>query len=95
VIHVSDLAARVSGHPGAAMALLALTLGRLSEADERRREFATAESLGRVTRRLAELAERFGESRTNGVVEVALPIRACVVERIVARVDGTALADAA
>jgi CRP-like cAMP-binding protein len=51
-----------------------MTIRRLYSADQRRLEFATAESLGRVASRLVELAERFGERRSDGAIEVALPI---------------------
>lgn len=74
VISVPDLRAFLSQHPSATLALLALTVRRLYSADERRLEFATAEALARVASRLVELAERFGEARSDGVVEVALPI---------------------
>jgi CRP-like cAMP-binding protein len=74
VIPVPDLRAFMSAHPGATLGLLALTLSRLHTADERRLEFATGDSLARVTSRLMELAERFGERLSDGVVEVALPI---------------------
>jgi CRP-like cAMP-binding protein len=74
VVPVPELRAFLSAHPAAMLRLLALTLGRLYIADERRLEFATAESLARVASRLVELAERFGELLTNGAVEVALPI---------------------
>ncbi len=74
VIPVSELRAFLSAHPAAMLQLLTLTLGRLYNADERRLEFATAGSLARVASRLVELAERFGEPRANGLVDVALPI---------------------
>jgi CRP/FNR family cyclic AMP-dependent transcriptional regulator len=74
VISVPELRAFLAGHPAAVLGLLALTLKRLYSADERRLEFATAESLARVASRLVELAERFGDRREDGVVEVALPI---------------------
>jgi CRP-like cAMP-binding protein len=74
VVPVPELRAFLSAHPDAMLELLALTLGRLYSADERRLEFATAESLARVASRLVELADRFGEPLANGAVEVALPI---------------------
>jgi CRP-like cAMP-binding protein len=74
VIPVPDLRAFLTAHPGATLGLLALTLRRLHIADERRLEFATVDSLARVTSRLLELAERFGERSAAGVIEVALPI---------------------
>ena len=74
VIAVPDLSAFMSAHPSATLGLLALTLRRLHTADERRLEFASADALARVASRLVELAERFGERRSNGVIEVTLPI---------------------
>lgn len=74
VIPVPDLRRFLSTHPGAMMRLLGLTVARLHIADERRLEFATAESLARVASRLVELAERFGERLADGVIDIALPI---------------------
>ena len=73
-IPVPDLRAFLSAHPAATLGLLSLALARLHAADQRRLEFATAESLARVTSRLVELAERFGEPLADGTIEVALPI---------------------
>jgi CRP-like cAMP-binding protein len=73
VISVPDLRVFLSRHPGAALALLDLALARLYVADARRMEFASAESLPRVTSRLVELAERFGRRVDGGAIEVALP----------------------
>lgn len=74
VVSVPDLRAFLAAHPHATLSLLAMTLRRLYSADQRRLEFATAESLARVASRLVELAERFGEQRENRAIEVALPI---------------------
>jgi CRP-like cAMP-binding protein len=74
VISVSALRAFLADHPRSALALLDLALARLAVSDTRRMEFATSESLARVTSRLVELAERFGAPRDNGEVEVELPI---------------------
>ena len=46
--------------PELAGELLRLLAGRLRESDRQRQEFAMLDSLGRVARRLLELAERFG-----------------------------------
>jgi CRP-like cAMP-binding protein len=73
-IAVPELRAFLAQHPRATLGLLAMTIRRLYSADERRLEFATAESLARVASRLVELAERFGQRFEGGVVEVALPI---------------------
>lgn len=74
VIAVPDLRAFLSDRPHATVGLLAMTLRRLYSADERRLEFATAETLARVASRLVELAERFGEALPDGSIDVALPI---------------------
>lgn len=74
VLGVPDLRAFLSRHPNAMLTLLELTLGRLYAADARRVEFATSESLGRVSSRLVELTERFGVPAAGGAIEVGLPI---------------------
>lgn len=73
VISVPSVRAFLTDHPRATLALLDLALSRLYAADARRMEFATSESLARVSGRLVELAERFGVRR-DGVIDVALPI---------------------
>lgn len=73
VLSVPDLRGFLAQHPRAALALLDLALARLYVADARRIEFASAESLPRVTSRLVELAERFGEPQDDGTIDVALP----------------------
>lgn len=73
VLPVPDLRGFLSSRPQATLALLDLALTRLYAADARRLEFATAASLGRVASRLIELAERFGEPRATGEIDVALP----------------------
>ena len=73
VLSVPDLRSFLSRHPRAALALLDLALRRLYVADARRLEFASSESLARVTSRIVELADRFGEPLESGAVEVALP----------------------
>ena len=74
VVAVPDLRAFLSAHPRATLALLDLTLSRLHAADQRRMEFATAESLARVSSRLVGLAQRFGSRLDDGVIDVTLPI---------------------
>jgi CRP/FNR family cyclic AMP-dependent transcriptional regulator len=74
VVDVAELRALLARHPRLALALLELTLRRLRLADQRRLEFAAAESLPRVTSRLLELAERFGLAGEDGTVAVEMPI---------------------
>jgi CRP/FNR family transcriptional regulator, cyclic AMP receptor protein len=69
-----ELRSFLASHPRATLALLDLALSRLHTADAHRVEFATSETLGRVTSRLVELAERFGEGREDGSIDVGLPI---------------------
>jgi CRP/FNR family cyclic AMP-dependent transcriptional regulator len=48
-------------HPKAALALLEILAGRLRDADRKRIEFGAYDAVGRVARRLVELADRFGQ----------------------------------
>lgn len=74
VLPAPDLRDLLARRPRLTLALLDLAIGRLSQADERRVEFITSESLARVAGRLVELAERFGEPSAGDVIDVALPI---------------------
>lgn len=74
VVAVADLRALLTRHPRIALVMLELVLWRLRLADRRRLEFATAESLPRVTSRLLELAERFGVEGSDGTLVVDMPI---------------------
>jgi CRP-like cAMP-binding protein len=73
VLSVPDLRSFLARHPNAALALLDLALSRLYIADARRLEFASSESLARVTSRIVELADRFGRPLDASRVEVAMP----------------------
>jgi CRP/FNR family transcriptional regulator, cyclic AMP receptor protein len=68
------MTAMLGREPELAGELLRLLAGRLRESDRQRREFAMLGSLGRVARRLLELAERFGEPTGDGGVRVDLPL---------------------
>ncbi len=74
VITVPDLRGFLARHHASTLALLELTLSRLAASDARRLEFATSGSLARVSSRLAELAERFGDRVDDGTIEVPLPM---------------------
>jgi CRP/FNR family transcriptional regulator, cyclic AMP receptor protein len=74
VVPATDLRSFFARHPPAVVALLDLALTRLYTADMQRLEFVASDSLGRVTSRLIELAERFGELRDEGAIEVPLPL---------------------
>jgi CRP-like cAMP-binding protein len=73
-VAVADLRALLARHPRLTLVLLEVVLRRLRLADERRLEFAAAESLPRVTSRLLELAERFGVSAADGTLNVEMPV---------------------
>ena len=53
--------------PRVTLVLLRMLTGRLRDADRKRVEFGAHDTLGRVARRLVELAERFGERAPDGV----------------------------
>lgn len=54
-------------HPRVAIRMLETLTQRLRDSDRKRVEFAAFDSVGRVARRLVELAERFGEQGDNGI----------------------------
>lgn len=56
-----------------AMELLRVLAIRLRDADRKRLEFASLDTLGRIAWRLHELSERFGEPTPDGI-EVELPL---------------------
>lgn len=59
-------------HPRAMWVLLRQLTGRLREADRKRVEFGSYDTLGRVAQRLLELTERFGEPTESGI-RITLP----------------------
>jgi CRP/FNR family transcriptional regulator, cyclic AMP receptor protein len=59
--------------PAAALALARLLCLRLRDADRKRAEYLALDSTGRVSGRLVELAERFGNAHDDGVlIDVAI-----------------------
>jgi len=64
---------RVLHDHACAMELLRVLAARLRDADRKRLEFATLDTLGRVAWRLLELSERFGRQTADGI-EVELPL---------------------
>jgi CRP-like cAMP-binding protein len=64
---------RAAREPELAAQLLGLLAGRLREADRKRIEFATLDTLGRVSTRLVELVDRFGRPDGDGYV-VEMPL---------------------
>jgi CRP/FNR family transcriptional regulator, cyclic AMP receptor protein len=66
-VPVGDFEAWLEQQPRVALELLKVVIERLREADRQQFEFAAYQTLGRVARRLVELAERFGEPCDEGV----------------------------
>jgi CRP/FNR family cyclic AMP-dependent transcriptional regulator len=62
-----DFQALLDEHPRIAVVILRVVIGHLREADRQQFEFAAYQTLGRVARRLVELADRFGEPCDGGV----------------------------
>jgi CRP/FNR family transcriptional regulator, cyclic AMP receptor protein len=60
-------------HPEASVALIRSIVARLRDADLKRIEFGAFDILGRVARRLVELADRFGEPSLDGI-RITLPL---------------------
>lgn len=73
VIAVDDFMGFLESHPGAAALMLRVLSQRLRDADRKRIEFGTFDTLDRVARRLVELADRFGHEVENGV-QIDLPM---------------------
>ena len=69
----SEFRRLVASRPAVANALLQIVVDRLREADGERADFGTHDVLGRVARRLLDLADRFGEECRRGVA-ITLPI---------------------
>lgn len=74
VVPADEFKQYLSTHAAASLALLEIVTARLRDADRKRIEFGAYDSVGRVARRLLELAERFGESVKGGGVKIALPL---------------------
>jgi CRP-like cAMP-binding protein len=66
-VAAGDFDALLEAHPRIALVVLRVVIDRLREANRRQFEFAAYHTLGRVARRLVELAERFGEPHDGGV----------------------------
>jgi CRP/FNR family cyclic AMP-dependent transcriptional regulator len=74
VIPAAALRSFLAGNPHVALVLLEVLLARLVIADMRRIEFVNSGSLGRVSARVLELAQRFGSPRDDGGADVMVPI---------------------
>ncbi len=60
-------------HPRVLRVLLQVLAGRLRDADRRRVEFASKETMGRVASRIVELSERFGAA-AEGDIRIEFPL---------------------
>ena len=72
-IAASDFRSFLIAHPEVALLLLRMLSRRLRDADRKRVEYAAHDTVGRVSARLVELAERYGEPVKRGL-EIGLPI---------------------
>jgi len=61
-------------HPDVTLDLLRTVVGRLRDADRKRVEFGSADTVGRVAHRLAELAAKHGVAAADGSVAIDLPL---------------------
>jgi CRP/FNR family cyclic AMP-dependent transcriptional regulator len=73
VLTVGQFQDFLCAHPRAAITLLKLLSRRLREADRKRIEFGAYDSVGRVARRLVELADDFGVPDRGGV-RITVPL---------------------
>ena len=67
VFSAGDFRRYLESHPTAAILLLRMLSARLREAVRVQVEFAAFDSVGRVARRLLEMAERFGQAEPDGI----------------------------
>jgi len=72
-IPASDFQRFLQQHPRVALTLLKVVTRRLRDADRKRVEFASEDSMTRVAGRIVELSERFGDEVAQGL-EIDLPI---------------------
>ena len=68
-----DFLAFLDGHPHAAMVVMRMLVQRLRDADRKRADFASSDTVSRVASRLVELTERFGTATGTDVV-IDLPL---------------------
>jgi CRP-like cAMP-binding protein len=74
IVRAAEVSRALEEDASFAREMLRALAARLRDADRRRVEFATLDTLARVSRRLLELAERFGEPGPDGDTVVALPL---------------------
>ena len=68
-----EFRAQLEAQPEIAMTLINTLISRLRDADVKRVEFGAYDSIGRVARRLVELADRFGEESKEGLI-ITVPL---------------------
>lgn len=73
VMAAGELREHLRANPDVAVALLESVTARFREESVERLKFAAADTLGRLTARLLELAERYGEPEGEGIV-IEMPI---------------------
>ena len=69
----SEFRALLESRPAVGVAMLQVIVERLRGADAERADFGSHDVLGRVARRLCELADRFG-AEADGGIEITLPL---------------------
>jgi CRP-like cAMP-binding protein len=74
LVRGDEFASYLATHADVAILLLRVVADRLREADRRAIEFATLDVLGRLCRRLAELAAVWGEPVDGQSVQIRLPL---------------------
>lgn len=74
IITTSDFYAFLLEYPRVAVLLLRMLSARLRDSDVKRVEFAAYDSVGRVARRLVEMAERFGDPLDEEGLRITLPL---------------------
>jgi CRP/FNR family transcriptional regulator, cyclic AMP receptor protein len=73
IVPAPDFTAFLLEYPRSALTLLRMLSSRLRDADEKRIEFSAYDSVGRVARRLVEMAARFGDPQDQGL-RITLPL---------------------
>jgi CRP-like cAMP-binding protein len=73
IVAASEFVAFLLEHSRVALMFFCMLSARLRDADEKRIEFAAYDSVGRVARRLVEMAERFGDQQDQGLL-ITLPL---------------------
>jgi CRP-like cAMP-binding protein len=73
VVPSDRFVAALEAEPALALVVLRSIVGRLRDSDRKRAEFTELDVVGRVARRLVELAERYGRPTAEGIL-IDLPI---------------------